>query len=100
SLPSLIAHAPANLTPELAFIIRSLVVHEFRRALLHDPRLPIELLPAGWAGKTAYELCREIYRLTYRLAEAYIMSALREEDPDAQPTADFFFERFGGLPRS
>jgi len=99
SLPTLIRTAPSSLTPELAFTIRSLVVHEFRRALLHDPRLPIELLPADWAGKVAYELCRDLYRATYRRAEQYIMTALREEDPDAAPTADFFFERFGGLAR-
>ena len=98
-LPAQIKNAPASLTPELAFIIRSLAVHEFRRALLHDPRLPIELLPEQWAGKMAYELCSQLYRATYRKAEQYIMSALQEEDPDAAPTADFFFERFGGLPR-
>jgi len=98
-LPRLIQEAGRMLTPEIAFIIRSLLIHEYRRALLHDPRLPIELLPADWAGKTAYELCRDIYAATYRRAEDYIMDALLEEDPDAQPTADFFYARFGGLPR-
>lgn len=98
-LPTLIQTSPDGLTPELAFTIRSLAIHEFRRALLHDPRLPIELLPEQWAGKTAYELCSTLYRATYRKAEEYIMGALREEDPDAAATADFFFERFGGLPR-
>lgn len=98
-LPELIKASPTSLTPELAFTIRSLVIHEFRRALLHDPRLPIELLPKKWAGKIAYELCRELYRSTYRKAEDYIMGALQEEDPDAAPSAEFFFERFGGLPR-
>ena len=98
-LPGLIDAAPAALTPELAFIIRGLLIHEYRRALLHDPRLPIELLPPDWAGKTAYELCRDLYGATHRRAEEYIMGALREEDPDATPTAEYFYERFGGLPR-
>lgn len=98
-LPAAIQAAPSALTPELAFTIRSLLIHEYRRALLHDPRLPIELLPSDWAGKTAYELCRDVYAATARPAGEYIMEALREEDPQATPAADFFYERFGGLPR-
>lgn len=97
-LPALIREAGPLLPPGQAFIIRSLLIHEFRRALLHDPRLPIELLPHDWAGKTAYELCRDIYGATYRRAEDYIMDALHEEDPQAPPAADFFYARFGGLP--
>src|SRR5690606_9788556 len=98
-LPAQIKNAPASLTPDLAIIIRSLAVHEFRRALLHDPRLPIELLPEQWAGKMAYELCSQLYRATYRKDEQYIMSALQEEDHDAAPTADLFFERLRRWPR-
>ena len=98
-LPELIKKSPAALSPEVAFIIRGLLIHEYRRALLHDPQLPIELLPQDWAGKRAYELCRDLYIATYRRAEQYIMGALREEDPDAAPTAEYFYERFGGLPR-
>lgn len=98
-LPDMLRDAGNMLSAETAFVVRSLAVHEYRRALLHDPRLPIELLPNNWAGKIAYELCRDIYCATYRAAESYIMEALREEDPDAPQTADFFFARFGGLPR-
>ncbi|HLV28258.1 MAG TPA: phenylacetic acid degradation operon negative regulatory protein PaaX [Burkholderiaceae bacterium] len=98
-LPAMMEDTPSDLTPELAFVIRTLLIHEYRRALLHDPRLPIELLPDDWAGKTAYELCRDIYAATSRPAGQYIMEALREEDPNATPAADFFYERFGGLPR-
>ena len=97
-LPELLKDARDILPPETAFVIRSLAIHEYRRALLHDPRLPIELLPEDWAGKIAYELCRDIYCATYRRAEDYVMEALLEEDPFAPPTADFFYARFGGLP--
>lgn len=99
ALPEMMRAQPEALTPERAFVIRGLLIHEYRRALLHDPRLPIELLPADWAGKTAYELCRDIYVATYRRAGTYIMESLQGEDPDATPAADFFYERFGGLPR-
>jgi phenylacetic acid degradation operon negative regulatory protein len=86
-----------TLDPELAFVIRTLLIHEFRRVQLHDPQLPLELLPADWAGKVAYELCREIYRLTFERAEQYILATLRLEDEHAPLVADYFYERFGGL---
>src|SRR5690606_23620352 len=72
-LPDMLRDAGNMLSAETAFVVRSLAVHEYRRALLHDPRLPIELLPNNWAGKIAYELCRDIYCATYRAAEGYIM---------------------------
>lgn len=96
SLPQLIA-TQSTLDPELAFVIRTLLIHEFRRVQLHDPQLPIELLPTPWAGKTAYELCGEIYRLTYEKAEQYILSTLRLEDAHAPAAAPYFYERFGSL---
>lgn len=95
-LPAMIADRP-SLDPELAFVIRTLLIHEFRRVQLHDPQLPIELLPAGWEGKMAYELCREIYRMTAEKAEQYILSVLRLEDEHAPAVAPYFYERFGGL---
>ena len=83
---------------ELAFVIRTLLIHEFRRIQLHDPQLPIELLPAGWAGKQAYELCRDVYRQVCGKAERYILSTLRAEDEQAPEAAAYFYERFDGLP--
>lgn len=96
-LPGLLKETGRQLSPEMAFVVRSLAIHEYRRALLHDPRLPIELLPANWAGKVAYELCRDIYNATWRRAEEYIMDALLVEDPGAPRAAEFFHARFGGL---
>lgn len=95
-LPDLIQASP-DLAPELAFVIRTLLIHEFRRVQLHDPQLPLELLPASWAGKTAYELCRDIYRLLYRKANEHALTILRTEDEHAPPVEPYFYERFDGL---
>jgi phenylacetic acid degradation operon negative regulatory protein len=86
-----------DVTPEQAFVIRTLLIHEFRRVQLHDPKLPAELLPADWPGKDAYAICSEIYRKTYAGAEDYLLAALRREDEDAVEAAPYFYERFGGL---
>lgn len=95
-LPRQLDAGPAP-APELAFVIRELAIHAYRRIYLHDPELPLELLPEGWPGKTAFELCGEIYRKTYGSAEQFIVDTLRREDPHAPEVADFFYGRFGGL---
>jgi phenylacetic acid degradation operon negative regulatory protein len=87
----------AALAPELAFLIRTLLIHAYRRVQLHDPQLPIELMPDPWPGSQAYALARQLYRATFAAAEAHILACLRREDEHA-PSADAaFFERFGGL---
>ncbi|GAB3456888.1 phenylacetic acid degradation operon negative regulatory protein PaaX [Massilia terrae] len=83
-----------------AFAIRTLLVHAYRRVLLHDPRLPLELLPPVWPGTYAYELARAIYLRTWEAAEAHLVAALRREDPAAPSADDAFYRRFGGLSRA
>lgn len=83
-----------------AFLIRILVIHHFRRIQLHDPQLPLALLPSDWPGKIAYELCRDIYKLTFEAAEKYIVDTLRHEDNTISDSpAPYFYHRFGGLSR-
>jgi phenylacetic acid degradation operon negative regulatory protein len=40
-------------TDEQAFAARSQLVHEWRKFLFTDPRLPDDLLPTGWVGQQA-----------------------------------------------
>jgi len=87
----------ARLEPEQAFVIRTLLIHAYRRVQLHDPMLPIELLPDPWPGAGAYELARALYRLTQEAAEQHIMAVLRREDAQAPAAEPAFFRRFGGL---
>jgi phenylacetic acid degradation operon negative regulatory protein len=89
--------ANPELGPQDAFAIRTLLVHAYRRVQLHDPMLPVELLPTPWPGSDAYMLAREIYLLTYRQAECHIMAMLLREDPATPPAGSEFHERFGGL---
>jgi phenylacetic acid degradation operon negative regulatory protein len=83
--------------PAAAFAIRTLLVHAYRRVQLHDPMLPVELLPDPWPGSDAYALAGAIYRLVAGAAEDHVLTVLRAEDP-ATPLADSaYFARFGGL---
>lgn len=80
-----------------AFVIRTLLIHAYRRVQLHDPMLPVELLPEPWPGSKAYELARALYRRTFAAAETHIMHALLREDIHPAPADDAFYQRFGGL---
>lgn len=85
-----------ELDPEQCFVVRTLLMHEFRRALLRDPQLPGELLPRDWPGNAARELCRELYVLTRKQAESHLMSVLETASGRLPEVAPYFYERFGG----
>ncbi len=86
-----------SLSPELCFVVRTLLMHGYRKAILRDPMLPEELLPSNWPGKAARTLSRNLYRLVERQAETHVMSVLETPEgpiPNAHPG---YFLRFGGL---
>jgi phenylacetic acid degradation operon negative regulatory protein len=95
-LPALLRNAGA-VEPPQAFAMRTLLIHAYRRLQLHDPMLPLALLPSPWQGSDAYELARAVYRLVFEPAEAHLMTVLRREDPAAPGADEAFYERFGGL---
>lgn len=55
-----------------ALVARILLVHEFRRAALRDPLLPVPLLPPDWAGLRARALCAELYPLLLPASERWL----------------------------
>lgn len=80
-----------------AFQIRTLMIHEYRRILLRDPLLPAEMLPPGWHGTAAYQLCRNLYRLIYAKADEFMTQEFETADGPLPPPAPDFYRRFGGL---
>ncbi len=95
----LLASLPGRIPPDRAFMVQTLMIHSFRRAILHDPHLPVPLLPADWPGLRAYALCRDLYQRTYRSAQQHLKAvAGAEEDTAAPPRLSMSIrERFGGL---
>ena len=86
-----------NLQPADCFLARTLLIHEYRKLLLRDPQLPDELLPGDWEGRAARQLCRNIYRLIYRSAEAWLNATLETADGPLPDANESFYQRFGGL---
>lgn len=83
--------------PQQAFIVRTLLIHAYRRVQLHDPMLPLALLPQPWPGSEAYALAQAIYRLVWAPAERHLMDVLRREDAAAPAADSGLYERFGQL---
>jgi phenylacetic acid degradation operon negative regulatory protein len=83
--------------PAQCFVVRTMLIHAYRRVLLRDPLLPAALLPLDWPGAAAYALCRDFYKLTHRSAEQHLAATLAASG-EAFPTANAaFYDRFGGL---
>jgi phenylacetic acid degradation operon negative regulatory protein len=87
----------AEPTPQQCFVLRTLLIHEFRRVTLHDPQLPAELLPSNWPEAAAYGLCRDLYRSTHERAEVFLAAVLAESRGARRSPAADFYRRFGGL---
>ena len=71
--------------PQQCFIVRTMLIHAFRRVLLRDPLLPAALLPLDWPGAAAYALCRDFYQLTHRNAERHLAATLAEPGEKLPP---------------
>ena len=87
----------ADADPERSFVVRTLLIHEYRRVMLRDPQLPAALLPSGWPGAAARMLTRNLYALTQQAAETHLRATLDTPDGPLPPAAPYFYERFGGI---
>jgi len=88
------------LAPADGFLVRTLLIHEYRKIHLRDPLLPPPLLPADWPGTAAYELCRTVYESVFLAAERHL-TALGERLDGRLPAPEAeAYRRFAGLPRA
>jgi phenylacetic acid degradation operon negative regulatory protein len=62
----------AGVAPEAALALRLLLVDDWRRAVLADPRLPPEAWPPGWPGPAARVVFLRLYKGLTPAAEAAI----------------------------
>src|SRR5262249_57111865 len=93
-LEAVLSDAPAGGT---AFLVRTLLIHEYRKVHLQDPLLPPPLLPAGWAGASAYALCARLYAKVFAPAELYLSCAAHRLHRPLPATGPAARRRFGGV---
>ena len=89
----LAAHA-AKLDPQTSFVVRTLLIHEFRRIVLTDPDLPESLLPKDWPGRAAAELTRSLYAKVAERSARYVQTLENEVGVLPAPHTAFY-RRFG-----
>lgn len=87
----------SQLTDKSAFLIRTLLIQEYRKVLLRDPLLPSELLRPAWHGLAAYQLCRNLYRAVQAPSDNYLNDRMETADGPLPPPTQAFLQRFGGL---
>ena len=86
-----------DIEPKDCFLVRTLLIHEYRRLHLRDPLLPAQLLRPNWPGAQAAVLCRDIYARVFAPSEAHL-SRVASRLAGALPAADpLVLQRFGGI---
>jgi len=91
------ALARAQVPDEVAFVVRTLLIHEYRKIHLKDPLLPPALLPADWVGVAAYRLCRRLYARMFVAAERHLAACARRLHRPLPRVNAAARTRFGGI---
>jgi phenylacetic acid degradation operon negative regulatory protein len=86
--------------PETGFVLRTLLIHEYRRLHLRDPLLPERSLPPEWPGTRAALLCRALYAAVFAASETHLSSVGTQLSGALPPADPAVLERFGGIARA
>lgn len=86
-----------TVSPAACFVIRTLLIHEYRRIHLRDPLLPASLLSATWPGAAASRLCRDIYGAALGGAERFLTAHGANRSGPMPAASPQMLRRFGGL---
>jgi phenylacetic acid degradation operon negative regulatory protein len=92
-----IKKANNSISDEECFLVRTLLIHEYRRILLSDADLPSELLPVNWPGKTAFDLTAKLYQAVHQGAMSHVTMKLETVDGYLADARKNYYSRFGGL---
>ena len=74
--------------PLSAVVARTLLIHEYRRIVLHAPALPSAIVPPDWPAEAARQLCAACYAALLPASEAWL-------DAQGLPGAVGLDARFG-----
>ena len=85
-------HAPISQVD--AFLIRTLLIHDYRKLLLRDPELPGVLLPDNWPGEKARVLTQQIYRNLLEPSEQFLDTHFRLANETTPSSLAMLAERF------
>src|SRR5258708_13702055 len=86
-----------NIQPRNCFLVRTLLIHEYRRLHLRDPLFPAQLLSANWPAAQAAVLCRDIYARVFVSSELYLSRVAARLTGSLRAADASVMQRFGGI---
>lgn len=84
----------AEWSNQQCFLLRTLLVHEYRRILLKDHELSSNMLPSDWHGYKANQLIKALYSKLRNKSSSYITSSLEAMDGNLPIASVEFNQRF------
>ena len=85
-----------EITDKQSFVLRTLLIHEYRRILLKDHELPEQMLPKKWQGFLAHQLVKSLYLALAKSSLKYINQALESSHGHLPAEQASFWQRFSG----
>ncbi len=95
--PLLSNQAAEAASDEDAFLLRILLVHDFRRLLLRDPMLPSDLMPGDWPGVMARQLFNRLYAQLQLPSERHLDAQLLTANQITPPRGAIFKKRIATM---
>lgn len=83
-----------SLTPQMNFLLRTLMIHEYRRVLLRDPDFPDAMLPSAWVGFEARDVVKRLYSVFSKDSSHYIENALENAQGPMPGLSANLYKRF------
>ncbi len=87
----------SQFTQKQCFVLRILLIHEYRRALLFDPKLGDDMLSTDWLGKASSSLVESIYADIHHKANDFVEHNLLTVGGNTPKLDKFYFNRFSGI---
>ncbi|MEZ5534857.1 MAG: phenylacetic acid degradation operon negative regulatory protein PaaX [Thiolinea sp.] len=88
------AQNSAELQLEYCFLVRTLLIHQYRYILLSEPELPPELLPEQAITLRARQLVRQLYRLLTPQSDAYFLRTTESDNGSFSRPVEAYYQRF------
>lgn len=88
------AKSEEALDPALCFLVKTLLIHRFRRILLKEPELPEELLSEDAISRRARDMVGELYQVIQGPADEYFLDVSETEGGAFKEASENYYQRF------